>query len=126
MKKFTLPDSTARVLEEREKNEETIHFIDSYVAPVAALRIGELPANGAMGYSITGGKGIMEIDERGVAVNGYFVRAEEWKATPWTSEESAAYWQHRRVESERVQQDTRDVLNAVRTRQQLRKEFLGR
>lgn len=124
----SLIDSTAKIKAESEKNQRQIDYIDSRVAPIARFDtpvcIKNKPAFHVDGASVKKVEDVL--DQKTIVINGTFRRAEEWKPTPWTAEERAAYWAHRKAESERVNAQTSAVISAMREREKLRKEFLGK
>lgn len=124
----SLIDSTAKIKAESEQNQKKIDYVDSRVAPIARFDtpvcIKNKPAFHVDGASVKKVEDVL--DQKTIVINGTFRRAEEWKPTPWTAEERAAYWAHRKAESERVNTETSAVLSAMREREKLRKEFWGR
>lgn len=127
----SLLDSTARIKAEAGKNAQKIAFIDRTVAPIAPYPTPKCKV-GEKAYHVNGMRpGIVEekvnkdSDDSVIVIRGYFQRAEEWKPTPWTEDETAAYWSHRMKEAERVDRETREALAAWDEKERLRKDFLG-
>jgi hypothetical protein len=130
-------DNTLKIKNESARNERMIRFIDSHVAPIASIRIGDAPKVGDTVYNawgmipgvlkeIDGKHGIVEIKPKGEGKVQRAVKMEEIKSSPWTKEELETYFTHRRKESERMDAETKVVAKAFEEREKLAKQFTGR
>lgn len=120
-------DNTGKIKRDSADAARRIEFVDRTVTPIGKF---DTPPSkhGDKVYSVDCRWGFADIVENGavISVDGRFVRSDEWKPTPWTPTESADYYEHRRAESERVSEATRQSLKAYDQRKALAKTFLGR
>lgn len=120
-------DNTAKVKAEADRNENLINRVDAKVKGFAKYNTPECII-GKNAYNVNGCKvGKVEAVSRdSLVIRGQWQRVEEWKPTPWTAEEKEAYWNHRKVESERIHNQTQIFYYNLREKAKLRKEFTGR